>query len=139
MVRPLRSDHRRAKTSPRRAPLAAATSRNTGRHHGPVAHWVRRSCSDGSSAIPMRFLTFGRSLWVTGFVVASPHFEIVLYGWNEGGAHFWHGARNEGNVWCVPKPKRNRLHPTMKPVALIERAIRNSCQRGDLVLDLFGG
>src|SRR5580693_5788492 len=73
MVRPLRSDHRRAKTSPRRAPLAAATSRNTERHHGPVAHWVRRSCSDGSSAIPMRFLTFGRSLWVTGFMVVSPH------------------------------------------------------------------
>src|SRR5258708_37835207 len=70
---PLPSDHRRANTSPRRAPVAAATSRNTGRHHGPVPHWVKRSCSDGSSAIPMRFLTFGRSLWVTGFVVASPH------------------------------------------------------------------
>src|SRR5436190_22992289 len=70
---PLRSDHRRAKISPRRAPVAAAISRNAGRHHGPVAHWVRRSCSDGSSAIPMRFLTFGRSLWVTGLVVASPH------------------------------------------------------------------
>src|SRR5258706_5828479 len=70
---PLTSAHRRAKTSPRGARVAAATSRNTGRHHGPDAHWVRRSCSDGSSAIPMRFLTFGRSLWVTGFVVASPH------------------------------------------------------------------
>jgi DNA modification methylase len=66
-------------------------------------------------------------------------FEIILYGWKEGGAHFWCGARNEGNVWCVPKPKRNRLHPTMKPVSLIERGIRNSSQRGDLVLDLFGG
>src|SRR5579872_1824351 len=70
---PLTSDHRRAKTSPRRAPVAAATSKNTGRHRGPVAHLVRRSCSDGSNAIPMRFLTLGRSLWVTGFVVASPH------------------------------------------------------------------
>src|ERR1019366_377795 len=30
-------------------------------------------CSDGSNAIPMRFLTLGRSLWVTGLVVASPH------------------------------------------------------------------
>src|SRR6266849_6019545 len=72
-IMPLTSDHRRARTSPRRAPVAAAISRNTGRHHGPVAHWVRRSCSDGSKAIPMRFRTFGRSLWVTGFVVASPH------------------------------------------------------------------
>jgi DNA modification methylase len=66
-------------------------------------------------------------------------FEIILYGWKEGGEHFWCGARNEGDVWCVPKPRSNRLHPTMKPVALVERAIRNSSQRGDLVLDLFGG
>jgi DNA modification methylase len=66
-------------------------------------------------------------------------FEIILYGWKEGGDHFWCGSRSEGDVWCVPKPKTNRLHPTMKPVALVERAIRNSSQRGDLVLDLFGG
>jgi len=34
---------------------------------------------------------------------------------------------------------RNDLHPTMKPVELVERAIRNSSQPGDLVLDPFGG
>jgi DNA modification methylase len=31
------------------------------------------------------------------------------------------------------------LHPTMKPVELIERALVNSSKAGDLVLDLFGG
>jgi DNA modification methylase len=66
-------------------------------------------------------------------------YEIILYGWKEGGEHFWCGARNEGDVWCVPKPKRNRLHPSMKPVAVVEKAIRGSSQRGDLVLDIFGG
>jgi DNA modification methylase len=66
-------------------------------------------------------------------------FEIILYGWKEGGEHFWCGARDESDVWCVPKPKSNRLHPTMKPVSLVEHAVRNSSQRGDLVLDLFGG
>jgi DNA modification methylase len=66
-------------------------------------------------------------------------FELILYGWREGGEHFWCGARNEGDVWCVPKPKSNRLAPTMKPVALVERAVRNSSRRGELVLDLFGG
>src|SRR5258706_15305547 len=76
---PLTSAHRRAKTSPRGARVAAATSRNTGRQHGPVALWVSRSCSDGSSAIPMRFLTFGRSLWVTGFILASPHLIARRY------------------------------------------------------------
>lgn len=38
-----------------------------------------------------------------------------------------------------PKPKRSDVHPTMKPVALIERMLRNSARPGDLVLDPFGG
>jgi len=37
------------------------------------------------------------------------------------------------------KPQRNDVHPTMKPVALIERQLRNSAQSGDIVLDAFGG
>jgi DNA modification methylase len=66
-------------------------------------------------------------------------YEPILYGWPEGREHCWNGSRNQGDVWSVPKPKANRLHPTMKPVSLIERAIRNSSQRGDVVLDPFGG
>jgi len=66
-------------------------------------------------------------------------YEPILYGWREGQEHFWNGSRNQGDVWFVPKPKANRLHPTMKPVSLIERAIRNSSRRGDIVLDPFGG
>jgi DNA modification methylase len=42
-------------------------------------------------------------------------------------------------VWFADKPVRNDLHPTMKPVELIERAIRNSSRSGGLVLDPFGG
>ena len=37
------------------------------------------------------------------------------------------------------KPRVNDLHPTMKPVELIERAIRNSSKSRDTVLDPFGG
>ncbi len=66
-------------------------------------------------------------------------FEIMLYGFKEGEKHYWSGARDEGDVWSIPKPKKNRLHPTMKPVALAERAIRNSSPRGGVVLDCFGG
>ena len=66
-------------------------------------------------------------------------YEPILYGWRQGEDHFWCQARNEADVWFVPKPRVNALHPTMKPVGLIERAIRNSSRRGDLVLDLFGG
>jgi len=42
-------------------------------------------------------------------------------------------------VWHFNKPRVNDLHPTMKPVELVERAIRNSSRPGDVVLDPFGG
>ena len=53
--------------------------------------------------------------------------------------HYWCGARDQGDVWFIDKPARNDLHPTMKPVALVERAIRNSSKSRDIVLDPFGG
>ena len=37
------------------------------------------------------------------------------------------------------KPAANRIHPTAKPVELIERALLNSSKAGDIVADLFGG
>lgn len=37
------------------------------------------------------------------------------------------------------KPQKNNLHPTMKPIELIGRLIHNSSEKGQIVLDLFGG
>ena len=37
------------------------------------------------------------------------------------------------------KPARNAEHPTMKPVRLFERLIKNSSKEEDIVLDPFGG
>jgi DNA modification methylase len=51
----------------------------------------------------------------------------------------WCGDRDQGDVWQIKKPHKNDLHPTMKPVELVERAIRNSSRPGDVVLDPFGG
>ena len=66
-------------------------------------------------------------------------YEPILYGWKQGSDHFWCGARDQGDVWFVDKPRVSDLHPTMKPVELVERAIRNSSKSRDIVLDLFGG
>lgn len=44
-----------------------------------------------------------------------------------------------GSVFLEEKPKRNGEHPTMKPVGLVRRMVENSSERGDIVLDLFGG
>ena len=66
-------------------------------------------------------------------------YEPILYGWKEGNDHFWCGARDQSDIWHIKRPDKNDLHPTMKPVKLVERAIRNSCKTNDLVLDPFGG
>lgn len=44
-----------------------------------------------------------------------------------------------GSIFSEPKPSRNESHPTMKPVALVARHLRNSGRPGDLVVDAFGG
>ncbi len=47
--------------------------------------------------------------------------------------------QNPGSIISCDKPTRSDLHPTMKPVELVERFIVNSSKRGDIVLDAFGG
>jgi len=42
-------------------------------------------------------------------------------------------------VWTIDRPAVNDLHPTMKPVELVQKAIRNSSKSRDLVFDPFGG
>lgn len=95
--------------------------------------------------------------------------EPILYGWKKGAAHQWHGGRKQNGVFedllsldtlskdelieiitkyqeSTPetvirfdKPLISPEHPTMKPVGLLTRLIRNSSRKGELVLDLFGG
>jgi len=66
-------------------------------------------------------------------------YEPVWYGWKEGQKRTWCGDRDQSDVWRIARPSDSPLHPTMKPLALIERAIENSSANGDLVLDLFLG
>lgn len=65
--------------------------------------------------------------------------EAILLGKNPGDTAPWYGGRNQTDVWNFDKPTNNDLYPTMKPVALIERAINNSSRTMDIVLDAFGG
>jgi len=65
--------------------------------------------------------------------------EPCLYGHKRGESPRWHGPTNETTVWEHDKPARNELHPTMKPLPLIERAISNATTPGQLVVDPFLG
>ena len=65
--------------------------------------------------------------------------EPILYGWKEGAGHYFVDDRTQDTVWEYNKPKANDLHPTMKPLELVGKAIKNSSKKGENVLDLFGG
>ena len=66
-------------------------------------------------------------------------YEPIWFGWREGAGHHWCGDRDQDDVWEIDRPSDAPLHPTMKPLPLMERAIANSSATGDLVLDLFAG
>ena len=73
------------------------------------------------------FVIWAKNTFTLGRADYQRQYEPILYGWKDGADHYWCGARDQGDVWFVDKPHKNDLHPTMKPVALVERAIRTSC------------
>jgi DNA modification methylase len=85
------------------------------------------------------FVIWAKNTFTLGRADYQRQYEPILYGWKQGTDHFWCGDRDQADVWFYNKPRVNDLHPTMKPVELVERAIRNSSKSRDVVLDLFGG
>lgn len=65
--------------------------------------------------------------------------EPCLYGWKDGSSHSWYGDRKQTTIINFDRPTVNKLHPTMKPVGLIEMLIKNSSKEEDIVLDNFLG
>jgi DNA modification methylase len=85
------------------------------------------------------FVIWAKNTFTLGRSDYHRQYEPILYGWPEGRRRYWCGARDQGDVWQIHKPARNDLHPTMKPVELVRRAVLNSSQQRSLVLDPFGG
>lgn len=65
--------------------------------------------------------------------------EPCLYGWKDGAGHLWATDRKQTTILEFDRPSRSTLHPTMKPVDLIEYQVLNNTKGQDVVLDLFGG
>ena len=82
---------------------------------------------------------WAKDRFVIGRADYQRQYEPIWYGWREGSRRHWCGDRDQGDVWTIARPAESELHPTMKPIELVERAVENSTRPGDVVLDLFLG
>lgn len=65
--------------------------------------------------------------------------EPIIYGWKQGANHTWIGGNCEDTVWEIKRPSKSELHPTMKPIELCERGIKNSSNKDAIVYEPFTG
>lgn len=64
-------------------------------------------------------------------------YEPMFYGWVN--KHKFYGGKNGMDIWRINRTGKNELHPTMKPVELVEKAVLDGSQVNGVILDLFGG
>lgn len=86
----------------------------------------------------------GCCIWVKNSLVLGRsdyqwQHEPVLYGFLQNGKHKWFSDRSQTTVWNFDKPKKNKNHPTSKPLDLLGYPIGNSSQANAIVVDTFGG
>lgn len=88
----------------------------------------------------------GCCIWVKNALVLGRsdyqwQHEPVLYGFLQNGKHFWSpkAGRSQTTIWNFDKPKKNKNHPTSKPLDLLAYLVGNSSQENAIVMDTFGG
>lgn len=135
--------------------------------HADSNGYVFRKCAIESGLMIKENLIWVKQHFTLGRQDYQWQHEPCLYGWKPGAAHYFSEKRNistiiksidnlengtledykkfveelkeSSSVQFFDKPIKDDLHPTMKPVELIEKQIKNSSREGDSVLDLFGG
>jgi DNA modification methylase len=84
-------------------------------------------------------IIWAKNTFAWGFRRYKFQHEPMFYAHVAGQKDAWYGNKSQSTLWEEKKPAANRIHPTAKPVELIERALLNSSKAGDVVVDLFGG
>lgn len=113
--------------------------------HAALYLWYADAHAAAAAAAAAGYEITAQIIWVKNHAqfVTSAHYkgkhEPCFYGHRRGKIARWSGPNNEVTVWECNRSPRNDHHPTQKPVDLAARAIRNSSNDGDIVLDLFLG
>jgi DNA modification methylase len=84
-------------------------------------------------------IIWAKNTFAWGFGRYKFRHEPLFYCHVAGQKDPWYGDKTQSTLWEEKKPAANRIHPTAKPVELVERALLNSSKTGDVVADLFGG
>ena len=105
---------------------------------GKKSYWVQGAIMDTGWEVRQM------PVWVKdSMVLGRNHYQFkhepCFYGWKDGAASKFVEDRTLTTVWEFERPKRSLEHPTMKPVPLWTFILNNSSNKGDKVLDLFGG
>lgn len=107
--------------------------------HAEATSSAFRTAFAASGLLPKQCIIWVKDAFVLGRQDYQWRHEPILYGWAPGRAHFFVNDRTQDTVWEIPRPRRSAEHPTMKPIALAERAVANSSLPADVVLDPFVG
>jgi ParB-like chromosome segregation protein Spo0J len=92
---------------------------------GDMSDVIRAALADAGLSY-RQVVIWAKDVFVMGRQDYHWRHEDILYGWKEGAGHYFVDDRTQDTVWEIPRPKRSEEHPTMKPVALIAKAIGNS-------------
>jgi DNA modification methylase len=84
-------------------------------------------------------IIWAKNTFAWGFGRYKFQHEPMFYAHVAGQKDPWYGDKSQSTLWEEKKPSANRIHPTAKPVELVERALLNSSKAGDVVGDFFGG
>jgi site-specific DNA-methyltransferase (adenine-specific) len=123
----------------RLAPLRPGGAFYVAAPSGPDLHLAFLLALGDAGLTAHQTLVWVKDRFCLGHADYQPRHEDILYGWREGRAHYFVKDRTQDTVWEIPRPARSTSHPTMKPVELVARAIRNSSTPGQLVYDPFAG
>jgi site-specific DNA-methyltransferase (adenine-specific) len=106
---------------------------------GPELHLAFLLALEDAGLTAHQTLAWVKDRFCLGHADYHARHENLLYGWKDGRAHYFVKDRTQDTVWEIDRPARSTSHPTMKPVELVARAIRNSSTPGQLVYDPFAG
>lgn len=111
----------------------------------PLYLWYADGHVAAAAAAAAGYKITAQIIWAKNHAqfVTSAHYkgkhEPCFYAHRKGKGARWYGPNNEVTLWECDRSPRNDWHPTQKPVELAVRAIGNSTDKGEVVLDLFLG